>query len=268
MVHSKKLTVALIQTDLVWEDINANLTRISTKIESISSNVDIIILPEMFTTGFTMKAHEFAETMDGKSVRWMQQLATKKQAAIVGSSIISEESFDSAQGKRFYNRLLFVHPSGKIDFYDKRHTFRLAKEHEVFSAGNQKLIVDFKGWKICPLVCYDLRFPVWARNTEDYDLLLYIASWPKARISAWDVLLEARAIENMSYTLGVNRVGIDGNKFEYVGHSIGYDFLGKPLSEKQFEKEDIIVLELDKIAQNNMRTKLGFLQDRDSFSFL
>lgn len=267
MSNSEKLRVALLQSDIIWEDINANLAQFSTKIKSISSEVDLIVLPEMFSIGFTMNAKNLAETMDGKTVRWMQNLAQEKQAVITGSVIISERPFNFAQGDiKYYNRLLFVHPSGKIEFYDKRHTFTLANEHETFSAGNERRIFELNGWKIYPLICYDLRFPVWARNTDNYDVLLYVASWPKARISAWDALLKARAIENISYTFGVNRVGLDGNNFEYIGHSIVYDSLGNPLSEENNEKEEIILVELDKPQQHNVREKYGFLNDRDDFT--
>tara|TARA_R110002033_G_scaffold122_8_gene1339 strand:- start:12720 stop:13259 length:540 start_codon:yes stop_codon:yes gene_type:complete len=167
----EQLKIALIQTDLVWENPKKNRKQLKEKIESISKTVDVIILPEMFSTGFTMNAKEVAETMDGKTVAWMKRRALKTNAAIVGSLIISED-------ETYYNRLLFVEPSGKIHTYDKRHTFTLAGEDKVFTAGSKKLIVEFKGWKICPLVCYDLRFPVWARNIEDYDVLLYVANWP------------------------------------------------------------------------------------------
>ena len=187
-----QLKIALIQSDLVWENPKKNRKHFKEKIESISKPVDMIVLPEMFSTGFTMNAKDVAETMDGKTVAWMKKKALKTNAAIIGSLVISEDG-------KFYNRLLFVEPSGDIHIYDKRHTFTLAGEEKIYASGTKKLIVDYKGWKICPLVCYDLRFPVWARNTENYDVLLYVANWPKPRILAWDTLLKARAIENMSY---------------------------------------------------------------------
>lgn len=257
----EKFTIALIQPDIIWEDIDANLHQFSLKIQSVTNNVDLIVLPEMFTTGFTTNATELAEKMNEKTVCWMQKMAFKKQLAITGSIIISEN-------EKFYNRLLFVYPSGEIKHYDKRHTFTLAKEHEVFSKGTERIIIGYKGFKICPLICYDLRFPVWARNTENYDLLLYVASWPKARITAWDTLLKARAIENMSFVVGVNRVGFDGNNFEYNGHSIVYDCLGNPLSKEKNIKEEIIIVELDKNYQQETRKRFSFLNDKDSFNLL
>jgi predicted amidohydrolase len=166
----------------------------------------------------------------------------------------------------YYNRLLFVHPDGVVESYDKRHTFTLAGENEVYSAGTQKLIVNYKGWKICPLICYDLRFPVWARNVENYDVLIYVANWPKVRIAAWDALLKARAIENMSYCIGVNRVGLDGNNHEYSGHSAAYDVLGKRLDTIPTDKEAIEIVTLNKKDLEIYRMKLNFLEDRDEFS--
>src|SRR5690606_26947134 len=189
-----QLKVAIIQSDLVWENPEQNRKNFSEKIEMINGSVDLIVLPEMFTTGFTMNASLVAETMEGNTVAWMQKTASETHAAIVGSVIISEAN-------KFYNRLLFVEPSGAITHYDKRHTFTLAGEDKVYASGTQKIIIDYKGWKICPLICYDLRFPVWARNTENYDALIYVGNWPKPRILAWDTLLKARAIENMSYCI-------------------------------------------------------------------
>jgi omega-amidase len=229
------------------------------KIESISQSVDMIVLPEMFTSGFTMNASDVAETMNGETVNWMKDLASKKQAAITGSLVIKEDD-------KFYNRLLFVHPNGSIDSYDKRHTFTLAGEDKVYSSGTEKLIVDYKGWKICPLICYDLRFPVWARNVENYDVLIYVANWPKVRVAAWDALLKARAIENMSYCIGVNRVGLDGNNHEYSGHSASYDVLGHRMDTIPYDKEAIEIVTLNMEELETYRSKLNFLEDRDSFS--
>lgn len=258
MKTAEELHITLIQTNLIWENPEANRQQFEEKIKNLETTVDLVILPEMFTTGFTMHAAKLAETMNGKTISWMQQIATEKQIAITGSIIITENN-------SFYNRLLFVYPSGKVVFYDKRHTFTLAKEHETFTAGTKKLLVRYKGWKICPLVCYDLRFPVWSRNAQNYDLLIYVASWPKKRIYAWDSLLKARAIENMSYTVGVNRIGIDAQGFEHNGHSIILDTLGAPLSESNNENDTIIEVVLDKEKQDFARKKLGFLNDRDTF---
>lgn len=253
-----ELKIALIQSDLVWENPIKNRQNFEEKIKTISEPIDIVVLPEMFTSGFTMQPENIAETMQGETIKWMQKLALTLNIALTGSLVIKEND-------NYYNRLLFVHSEGKIETYDKRHSFTLAGEDKVYKAGTKKLIVDYKGWRICPLICYDLRFPVWARNIHNYDVLLYVASWPKVRIAAWDALLKARAIENMSYTLGVNRIGLDGNNFEYVGHSIAYDYLGNPLSEENNEKDEIILIELNKPQQKNTREKLGFLNDRDEF---
>lgn len=274
-LNMNTLKTIFIQSDLSWENPEANRNYFKTKINKITTDVDLIILPEMFTTGFSMNAVSLAEEMEGETVAWIRQIAEEKNVAIMGSMII-KESFDSAQdstfnsdndNNSFYNRLLFVFPSGEIQYYDKRHTFTLAKEHETYTSGNKKLIIAYKGWKICPLICYDLRFPAWARNQEEYDLLIYVASWPKIRISAWNALLKARAIENMSYTIGVNRIGLDGNKYEYVGHSVAYDALGNALSKEFNENECVISVDLQKEEQNSIRKKLGFLKDRDVFKF-
>ncbi|MGO4817375.1 amidohydrolase [Flavobacterium sp. W22_SRS_FP1] len=254
------MKVALIQSALVWENPEANRTYFEEKINSITEEVNLIVLPEMFTTGFTMNPSAVAETMEGKTVVWMQSLAKAKNTAITGSVVIEENS-------NFYNRMLFVFPSGKIEHYDKRHLFTLAGEDKVYSRGIQKLIVDYLGWKICPFVCYDLRFPVLSRNVENYDLLLYVASWPKTRIKAWDTLLAARAIENMSYTIGVNRIGKDSNGYEYVGHSQAVDFLGESILEPQ-ESEGVFFVELNKEKMMQTRSKLDFLSDRDAFEIL
>jgi omega-amidase len=254
------MKVALIQSALVWENPEANRTYFEEKINSITEEVNLIVLPEMFTTGFTMNPSAVAETMEGKTVVWMQSLAKAKNAAITGSVVIEENS-------NFYNRMLFVFPSGKIEHYDKRHLFTLAGEDKVYSRGIQKLIVDYLGWKICPFVCYDLRFPVFSRNVENYDLLLYVASWPKTRIKAWDSLLAARAIENMSYTIGVNRTGEDKNGYAYVGHSQVVDFLGEYILEPK-ELDGIFFVELNKEKMIETRSKLDFLSDRDAFEII
>jgi len=254
-----ELKIAFIQTDLVWEDREQNRTNFKEKIESISEEVDVIVLPEMFTTAFTMNAKNNAETMQGKTVSWMQNIAKKHNTAIVGSIIIEEDN-------NYYNRLLFVHPEGTIEYYNKRHTFAYAGEDKVFTAGNEKLIVDYKGWKLFPLVCYDLRFPVWARNVDDYDVLIYVANWPKPRVNAWDILLKARAIENMCYSIGVNRIGEDKEENEYVGHSAVYDVLGNTLTTIRSNKEQIEIVTLQKRHINYYRNKLGFLNDRDAFT--
>lgn len=254
-----QLKVAIIQSDLVWENPKKNRKNFSTKIDTITHPVDIIVLPEMFATGFTMNAGAVAETMDGKTVAWMLKKALKTGAAIVGSLIIEESA-------KFYNRLLFVEPSGTITKYDKRHTFTLAGEDKVYTAGANKVILEYKGWKICPLICYDLRFPVWARNVENYDVLIYVANWPKARILAWDTLLKARAIENMCYVVGVNRIGLDEPQNEYSGNSAVYDVLGNAITIVRPSREMIEIATLDRSHINFYRNKLNFLEDKDDFS--
>lgn len=255
-----KLSVSIIQSNIFWEDKKANLHQFEEKIKSISST-DIIILPEMFTTGFTMNPTPLAENMEGTTIQWMQKLASKKKCLLMGSVIIKENY-------QYYNRLIAAFPDGSLQFYDKKHLFTLANEHLHYTAGNDHLLIEFKGWKLFPLICYDLRFPVWARNTVDYDLLIYIASWPKLRISAWDVLLKARAIENMAYTIGVNRVGVDANGYEYPGHSVILDAYGTELLSTNKNQEEIGNIILDKNKLNEIRNKLQFLNDRDYFKML
>ncbi|NDP27490.1 MAG: amidohydrolase [Flavobacterium sp.] len=251
------MKIALIQSSLFWENPKANRNHFEEKINAITETIDLIVLPEMFTTGFTMNPKDSAETMEGESIQWLKLLAKTNNSAITGSLVIKEN-------ENFYNRLVFIFPSGEIQFYDKRHLFTLAQEDKVYTSGKEKLIVEYLGWKICPLVCYDLRFPVFARNTEDYDLLIYVANWPKTRVNAWDILLKARAVENMCYTVGVNRIGFDNNNFEHVGHSQAVDFLGNYILEPQ-EIDGVFILELNKEKLLESRDKLGFLNDRDSF---
>jgi len=257
----EELVVGIIQSQLHWEDSVANREMFSAKIVSIADNADLIVLPEMFTTGFSMNASQLAEENEGPTLNWMQSQATKHDMAITGSVIVKDRA-------RFYNRLYFVFPDGSYDWYDKKHTFTLAGEHRTYTAGKEKLIVEYKGWKICPLICYDLRFPVWARNTEDYDLLIYVANWPEKRIKAWDALLKARAIENMSYCVGVNRVGEDGNGHSYVGHSAIYNVLGDCISGEEIENEFSINVSLNKKHIQETRKKLQFLNDRDAFNLI
>ena len=254
-----ELKIAFIQTDLAWEDRKQNRKNFKEKVQSINEAVDLIVLPEMFSTGFTMNAKENAETMQGKTLEWMQNLAKEYRVALTGSIIIEDD-------KKYYNRLLFVHPSGDIEYYDKRHTFTLAGEDKVYAAGVDKLFVDYKGWKLFPLVCYDLRFPVWARNVDDYDVLIYVANWPKPRINAWDTLLKARAIENMSYCIGVNRIGLDNDQNEYCGHSAVYDVLGNAITPLKPNREQVEVVTLQKNHIHFYRNKLKFLSDKDAFT--
>ena len=251
------MKIAIIQSDIVWENPSVNRINFEEKINSIQETVDLIVLPEMFSTGFTMNPSAVAETMDGETVSWMISLAKKKNIAITGSVVITENG-------NYYNRMLFVFPTGEIKKYDKRHLFSLAKEEAVFTRGNDKVIVEYNNWKICLQICYDLRFPVFARNVENYDMLIYVASWPKPRINAWDILLRARAVENLSYVIGVNRVGTDGSQLEYVGHSQAVDYLGNYVVEP-FETEAIKILSFDKNEMLETRSKLNFLSDKDVF---
>ena len=259
MQMDKLLNVALIQSHLLWENPKANREAFSSKISAIPTDVDLIVLPEMFTTGFTMNPEHINSIEGEETLEWMKTEASKKQTAITGSVVFEEAG-------QFHNRLFFVHPDGSVDRYDKKHTFTLAGEHEIYKAGQTKIIVDLKGFKICPLICYDLRFPVWARNVDDYDVLIYVANWPKPRVEAWNTLLKARAIENMSYCIGVNRIGLDGLGHEYVGHSGVYDVLGKQLAFS--EKEEILYASLSKEHLQSNRNKLKFLEDRDQFNLL
>ena len=254
---SGTLRISFIQTELSWENPPVNRQHFSKKIAELPET-DLIVLPEMFPTGFSMNSKILAEKPHGETLVWMRETAKSKNAAIVGSVIVSEE-------EKYFNRLYFVFPDGNFKTYDKKHLFTFADEHKSYSPGNKKLIVEYKGWKICPLVCYDLRFPVWSRNVENYDLLLYVANWPKPRTQAWDVLLKARAIENLSYVIGVNRIGKDGNGHEYSGHSAAYDMLGNQISRQDFESEFSETIPLDRTVLLETRKKFAFLNDRDKF---
>jgi predicted amidohydrolase len=251
------MKTTLIQAPLVWENAAENLAYFQYKIATLTEETDLIVLPEMFATGFSMNPKNIAETMNGKSVSWMQKTAQTKNCAITGSLIIAENG-------HFYNRLLFVYPSGEIVFYDKKHLFSLAGEDKIYTAGNNKLIIAYKNFKICLMICYDLRFPVFTRNTTDYDLLIFVANWPDTRINAWDTLLKARAIENMCYTIGVNRIGTDNSKLNYIGHSQAIDYLGNYLIKPQ-TTEGVFNCQLDKEKMLKVREKLGFLNDKDAF---
>lgn len=251
------MKIALIQSDLHWENAFENRKSFESKINQIDAEVNLIVLPEMFSTGFTMNPTAVAETMQGETILWMKTVAKQKNAAITGSIVIVEN-------EKYYNRMLFVFPSGEFNYYNKRHLFTLAGEDQFYTAGTEKVIVDYLGWKICLQVCYDLRFPAFARNKENYDLLVYVANWPKVRTNAWDALLKARAIENLSYTVGVNRTGLDANNYEHIGHSQVVDFLGNYILEPQ-ETAGVFIIDLDKNAMLETRKKLDFLSDQDVF---
>lgn len=254
----KKLRITLLQSELVWEDISENLKAFTLKLNHLKEATDVVVLPEMFTSGFSMNTRELAEKMTGRTVTWMREKAKKLDVLVIGSLIIKEN-------EHYYNRLIAAFPNAAIQYYDKHHLFTLSGENQVYTAGQERLQFNYKGWQICPLVCYDLRFPAWSRNTTNYDVLIYIASWPKPRIAAWDTLLKARAIENMSYVVGVNRIGADGNSLEYSGHSAVYDALGKNIASTKENKEAILNISLNKKELKSVRKKLNFLEDRDCF---
>ena len=251
------LRVTLVQTDLVWENPEANLRLLEKKLQPLAGSTDLVILPEMFTTGFSMHSEALAEDMDGPALRWMQSMASALGAVVTGSLIICERG-------ACYNRLLWVRPDQTWAFYNKRHLFSLVGEQHHFTAGDQRLLVKLKGWTICPLICYDLRFPVWSRNTQAYDLLIYVANWPKVRRNAWQSLLVARAIENQAYTIGVNRVGTDANGSEYAGDSTVVNFAGEVLFHIAYG-EQCATLTLTPSIQESFRAKFPFLNDGDDF---
>ncbi len=252
------LRIALIQFDIVWQNPISNRNILEAKIANIDPKADLIILPEMFTTGFTMDTTKHTEQMEGKTLFWMKQMAANSNTVITGSIIIKERN-------HYFNRLLWITPKGEQYYYDKRHLFRMAEEHNYFAQGNMQPIFKLKGWRIKPQICYDLRFPVWSRNNDlEYDLLFYVANWPKARISAWDTLLQARAIENLSYSIGVNRVGTDGNKKDYNGHTACYNYKGELLGN-MVEKEAIVYVDLSKPDLDNYRKSFPANLDADTF---
>jgi predicted amidohydrolase len=254
----EQLKIALLQSDLVWENPEKNRNNFSEKIKRIPDDVDLIILQELFSTGFTMNVKDIAETMTGSTVNWMLQNAKEKNSLLLGSVIIKE-------GNCYYNRFVIAFPNGKTQYYDKRHLFSFAGEEKVFTAGESRIVFNYKGFKICPLICYDLRFPVWSRNTEEIDLLIYVANWPNARMMAWDTLLKARAIENLCYVIGVNRVGEDNNKLIYTGHSTVVDTMGKTLVRFEENKENVKFTVLNKSHISETRSQFRFLDDKDSF---
>ncbi len=253
----ENLKVTIIQPDIIWENPGENLTKYSTTIAA-AGKTDLVILPEMFTTGFSMLSEKLKEPMTGQSVRWMQNTAVNNNVAVLGSLIIEEE-------EKIYNRAIWVFPDGSVSYYDKRHLFTMGKEHLHYSPGSRKTIIEYKGWRICPLICYDLRFPVWSRNTENYDLLIYVANWPAARHHIWKSLLVARAVENQSYCIGVNRTGNDGNGLNYSGDSVLAD--AKGLATFLGEKPAVQTFDLNYEELHTFRKSFPVLNDKDSFVF-
>lgn len=273
------LTITLIQTNLYWENKKANLEMLSKKIEGIGEKTEVIVLPEMFSTGFSMNAELLAEDMTGETIQWMRKVTNEKKIALTGSIIIKDPSTNDQDNNKYYNRLIWMLPNGEYGIYDKRHLFAYGNEHTKFSAGNKRLIASVKGWKINLQICYDLRFPIWARQASppghlqrrkeqehpEYDLLIYVANWPEQRIHAWKILLQARAIENQCYVVGVNRIGDDGNGIHYSGESMIIDPLGKILYTKK-NKEAVFTYTLQKENLIEVRKKFPFLNDADSFN--
>jgi len=263
------LTVSLIQSNLHWEDKSANLQMFEEKILSLKEKTELVILPEMFNTGFSMNPVQLAEQMEGKTVQWMKRIAKQKNIILTGSLIIEENG-------NYFNRLVWMLPNGQYGIYDKRHRFAFAGEDQQFAAGEKRLIASVKGWRINLMVCYDLRFPVWARQQPDvsanessleYDLLIYVANWPERRIHAWNTLLQARAIENQCYAIGVNRVGNDGHNIYHNGNSMIIDPLGQIIYQKS-EDEDVYTYTFEKQKLEEVRAKFPFWKDADEFQIL
>lgn len=256
------LRVSLLQADLYWENPDANRAMFEEMIWQLEAPTDIIVLPEMFTTGFTMSPEEFAEPMNLHTHKWMRQIAAQTRAAICGSYIVRENG-------RYYNRFLWVQPDGKYFWYDKKHLFGMAGEHLHYTAGTAPVIIEWYGWRICPMICYDLRFPVWSRLRSDlhYDLLIYVANWPAPRIHAWNVLLRARAVENQAYCIGVNRIGTDGYGNYYTGESAVIDYTGQELFYAKLTVAKTTVT-LDKKQLEKFRQAFPFQNDADRFRLL
>jgi omega-amidase len=259
------LRITLIQSDIHWEDIEANLAMFEEKIWQIGSTTDVIVLPEMYTTGFSMAASKLAEQMNMRTFKWMKQMADQTGALILGSYMAKVHD-------KYFNRLLWMEPGGNFKTYDKRHLFRMSNEHKTYAAGESLLIATWKGWRICPMICYDLRFPVWSRNKWDYnanrlsyDVAIYVANWPVTRIDAWNTLLKARAIENLSYVVGVNRIGQDGNGIEYNGNSA----VISPKGDAIYTNEGMEQSKTVEISANSLqafRDRFPAYVDADEFS--
>jgi len=261
------LKVTILQTELHWENIDKNLEMLSLKINSIVESTDIIVLPEMFTTGFTMQPEKFSESMNGKAFNWMKEQAQKKNCVITGS-------FSCEENEKYYNRLVWMKADGTFSTYDKRHLFSMANEHEHYTAGAKKMVEEINGWKICPLICYDLRFPIWSRNRKgtkaeaEYDVLMYVANWPERRNHPWKTLLLARAIENQCYVVGVNRVGLDGNDISHSGDSAIIDFKGEIKSNISAHEVGVETITLSYKELAEFRKQFPVLNDADNFTIV
>lgn len=261
-LNIENLKITVFQAYLFWENADKNLQNISLKLSSgVREKTDLIVLPEMFNTGFTMRADEMAEEMDGKTMQWLSKTAISYDCVVTGSLIIKENG-------NFYNRMIWMKPDGQYEYYDKHHLFSMADENKHFIAGNEQLIVELKGWKIRLAICYDLRFPVWLRNKNaEYDILLLVASWPDKRSSHWRTLIHARAVENQSYVVAVNRVGHDGNQVYHSGHSMCIDPYGNTVYYKP-EDEDLYTFSINYPELEKIRRQFPFLQDADDFNLL
>lgn len=253
------MKVSLIQANLIWENEQANIINLEKLINNNISKTNLIILPEMFTTGFSMRPDENFSTMNSDVIAWMKKIVYQKDCAIAGTLIIKEND-------KFYNRLIYVSNTADVFFYDKRHLFRMVKEHQLYTPGIKQLTTMCHSWKIMWQICYDLRFPVWSRNTMNYDLLVYVANWPEKRINAWDILLRARAVENQCYVIGVNRVGFDGNNIPYNGHSVIISPHGDIVAQLPEDKEGVINFRLNLDNRLDLTKKFPFGLDRDNFS--
>lgn len=253
------LNILLLQSDIIWKDTGANLKKLDNLLKSADQPVDLIILPEMFNTGFITSPEEIIDYKPDDVISWLHYQARNNKCCIAGSIIFIEND-------KYFNRLLCVHANGSVDKYDKRHLFRMAGEEKKYAAGNSRTITTIKGWQICWQICYDLRFPVWSRNKGDYDVLVYVACWPAQRSDVWNTLLKARAIENQSFVIGVNRVGEDGNKITYIGESMVIGPKGNLLTEITIYEEKLIFYSLSYNELTDFRTKFPVLKDADKFN--
>ncbi len=251
------LTIAIVQYDIVWENIRENQIHLEAIFNKIEDSVDLIVLPEMFLTGFSMNVRKNALEIDGDEIRWLKEWAKNKNTAFLGSLAIKS-------GSKVYNSALFINPDGELISYNKRHLFRMGREDKYYTKGTERIVISYKGVRILPQVCYDLRFPVWSRNRNDYDLLIYMANWPGSRQNVWDILLPARAIENQSYTIGVNRIG-EGGKLLYNGGSKVIDYKGVEVLSMLNEQEEFKLITIDLKKQQLFREKFPAYQDADNF---
>jgi len=256
----QKLNISLIQSNIYWKDVARNLAHFNNLISKIN-NTDIILLPEMFNTAYCPSENYLSETMKGTTVKWMKRISKQKKCSIAGTLMIKEKG-------EIYNRLVWISKNGDIKTYDKFHLFSLTKEEKYLSKGEKRLIINENGWKICPLICYDLRFPVFSRNNIDYDLLIYLANWPTKRIEAWDTLLKARSIENQCYTIGINRIGQDINEISFSGHTKAINAFGEEIIRASNNKEEVLQIEISLNDLKLKRRQMNFLKDRDNFILL